>query len=152
MGEQRSRIAETKLSDVVAGMRRPVEGAMEVGGLVLEVRGCTDDRDFGQQALRREQREALGDVDVLILPVGGGPTIEPDAAAALVREVRPSLVVAMHYRTPGGLDFLDSPDAFLTALGAPGERLETSETDVESLLGSRGDPVVALLAPPLSTE
>jgi L-ascorbate metabolism protein UlaG (beta-lactamase superfamily) len=104
--------------------------------------------DFGQPALRPEQCEALGDVDVLVLPVGGGPTIEANAAAELVRELRPALVVAMHYRTPDGLDFLDPPDAFLEALGARVERLETSETDVEPLLGSREDPVVALLAPP----
>jgi hypothetical protein len=55
----------------------------------------------------------------------------------------------MHYRTPGnGLDFLDPPDAFLDALGARVEQLERSEADVESLLGSREEPVVALLAPP----
>lgn len=106
--------------------------------------------DFGQPALRPEQRKTLGEVDVLFLPVGGGPTIAPDAAAALVREVRPALVVAMHYRTPGGLDFLDPPDAFLDALGARVEWLETSEAEVEPLLGSREEPVVALLAPPLS--
>ena len=108
--------------------------------------------DFGQPALRPEQRKALGGVDVLFLPVGGGPTIAPDAAAALVREVRPRLVIPMHYRTPGGLDFLDPPDAFLDALGARVERLETSEADVEPLLGSRENPVVALLAPPLAEE
>jgi len=105
--------------------------------------------DFGQPALRPEQRETLGDVDVLFLPVGGGPTIAPDAAAALVREVRPALVVPMHFRTPDGLDFLDPPDQFLDALGARVERLETSDAEVEPLLGSRDEPVVALLAPPL---
>ena len=31
--------------------------------------------DFGQAGLRREQRQALGEVDLLFLPVGGGPTI-----------------------------------------------------------------------------
>jgi hypothetical protein len=31
--------------------------------------------DFGQNALRSEQRSALGEVGVLFLPVGGGPTI-----------------------------------------------------------------------------
>jgi L-ascorbate metabolism protein UlaG (beta-lactamase superfamily) len=107
--------------------------------------------DFGQPALRPEQREALGDTDVLLLPVGGGPTIAPDAAAALVRELRPALVVPMHYRTPA-IGFLDPPDAFLEALEAPVERLETSEAEVESLLGSPGEPVVALLAPPLRQE
>jgi L-ascorbate metabolism protein UlaG (beta-lactamase superfamily) len=104
--------------------------------------------DFGQPALRPEQREAIGDVDVLFLPVGGGPTIAADAAAALVRELRPALVVAMHYRTPAGLAFLDPPDAFLDALGAEVRHLEASETEIEPLLGSREEPVVALLAPP----
>ena len=108
--------------------------------------------DFGQPALRPEQREALDEVDVLFLPVGGGPTIAASAAAALVREVRPSLVMAMHYWTPGGLAFLEPPDAFLDALGAEARRLETSEAELESLLGSREDPVVALLAPPLVEE
>jgi L-ascorbate metabolism protein UlaG (beta-lactamase superfamily) len=104
--------------------------------------------DFGQPALRPEQREALGDVDVLFLPVGGGPTIAAGDAAALVRDLRPSLVVAMHYRTPDGLAFLDPPDAFLEALGARVEHLETSEAEVEPLLGSREEPTVALFAPP----
>jgi L-ascorbate metabolism protein UlaG (beta-lactamase superfamily) len=105
--------------------------------------------DFGQPALRPEQREALGEVDVLILPVGGGPTIEPGAAAELVREVQPPLVVPMHYRTPNGLDFLEPPDAFLEAIaGTRIERLEASEAELEPLLGSREEPVVAFLAPP----
>lgn len=54
----------------------------------------------------------------------------------------------MHYRTPDGLDFLDPPAAFLDALGAPVERLAASEADVEPLLGTREEPVVALLAAP----
>jgi L-ascorbate metabolism protein UlaG (beta-lactamase superfamily) len=104
--------------------------------------------DFGQPALRPEQRTALGDVEVLFLPVGGGPTVAPDDAAELVRELAPTLVVAMHYRTPDGLAFLEPPDAFLEALGARVEQLETSEADIEPLLGSPDDPVVALFAPP----
>ena len=109
--------------------------------------------DFGQPALRPEQRGAIGDIDVLFLPVGGGPTIAPDAGAALVRELRPALVVPMHYRTPAiDVGFLDPPDAFLEALGARVERLETSEAEVDSLLGSRDEPAVALLAPPTASS
>ena len=66
-----------------------------------------------------------------------------------MRELRPALVVPMHYRTPA-IGFLDPPDAFLEALGARVERLETSEAEVEPLLGSREEPTVALLAPPLA--
>jgi L-ascorbate metabolism protein UlaG (beta-lactamase superfamily) len=94
----------------------------------------------------------FGEVDVVFLPVGGGPTIAAGAAAALVRELRPALVVAMHYRTPNGLAFLDPPDAFLDALGAEVRELETSEGELESLLGSREEPVVALLAPPTTAS
>jgi hypothetical protein len=68
----------------------------------------------------------------------------------LVRDVKPGLVVAMHYRTPGGPAFLDPPDAFLNTVEAHVERLETNEADVEQLLGTREEPVVALFAPPLA--
>ena len=135
--------------DAVAGTQR---GPNTIFRFVLDGLAVAHFGDFGQSALRPEQREALGEVDVLLLPVGGGPTIAPDAAAALVREVRPLLVVPMHYRTPNGLEFLEPPDAFLEALGARVEQLEASEADVEPLLGSRAEPVVALLAPPLRQE
>jgi L-ascorbate metabolism protein UlaG (beta-lactamase superfamily) len=103
--------------------------------------------DFGQPALRPEQRLAIGEVDVLVAPVGGGPAIGGAAAAELVRALAPRLVVPMHYRTPA-VNFLEPPDAFLEALGARVERLETSEADAEELLGTAAEPTVALLAPP----
>ena len=103
--------------------------------------------DFGQPALRSEQREAIGEIDVLIIPVGGGPTIGGEQAAALVRSVAPRLVVPMHYRTTA-VNFLDPPDEFLAALGASVTHLETSHADVDELLGSREAPRVALFAPP----
>ena len=105
--------------------------------------------DFGQTALRSEQRSALGEVDVLFLPIGGGPTIGGEDAAALVRELGPLLVVPMHYRTEA-VNFLDTPDDFLAALGGPVTVLDTSDADVVPLVGERGEPTVALLAPPLS--
>jgi L-ascorbate metabolism protein UlaG (beta-lactamase superfamily) len=84
---------------------------------------------------------------VLIVPVGSGPTIGGEPAAELVRSLAPRLVVPMHYRTPA-INFLEPPDAFLDALGARVERLETSEATVDDLLGDGSAPTVALLAPP----
>src|SRR5581483_4154253 len=43
--------------------------------------------DFGQNCLRAEQRAAIGDVDVLFMPAGAGPTIAHDRAAAVAREL-----------------------------------------------------------------
>jgi L-ascorbate metabolism protein UlaG (beta-lactamase superfamily) len=102
--------------------------------------------DFGQAALRREQQQAIGELDVLFLPVGDGPTVGGEPAAAIVRALRPRLVVPMHYRTDA-VNFLDPPDAFLTALDARVERTE-NEIAAEQLLGTAAEPTVALLAVP----
>ncbi|MGH3003628.1 MAG: MBL fold metallo-hydrolase [Gaiellaceae bacterium] len=104
--------------------------------------------DLGQHALRPEQRQAIGKVDVLLLPIGGGPTVGGEAAAAIVRELEPRLVVPMHYRTEA-VDFLEPPDAFLEALGDTAvERLDTAECDTDVLLAQRSATLVALLAAP----
>jgi L-ascorbate metabolism protein UlaG (beta-lactamase superfamily) len=103
--------------------------------------------DFGQAELRAEQSRAIGEVDVLLLPVGGGPTVGGESAAAIVRTLHPRLVVPMHYRTEA-VNFLDPPDEFLEALGARVERVEESELEAERFLGTAEDPTVALLAPP----
>ena len=103
--------------------------------------------DLGQPALRPEQIAAVGEVDVLFIPAGAGPTIGGETAAAVVRELRPRLVVPMHYRT-GAVNFLDPPDEFLDALGARVERLDSSSVVAEDVLGTRDEPVVALLATP----
>src|SRR5919201_1786740 len=53
--------------------------------------------DFGQAALRPEQRAAIGDVDLVLIPVGGGFTIGAQEAARIVEELSPRWVVPMHY-------------------------------------------------------
>jgi L-ascorbate metabolism protein UlaG (beta-lactamase superfamily) len=106
--------------------------------------------DFGQPGLRPEQRAAIADVDVLFLPVGGGPTVGGAAAAAVARALAPRLVAAMHYRTPL-VNFLDPPDEFLNAFGARVERLDRSEAAADELLGTAEEPVVVLFAPPSRT-
>jgi L-ascorbate metabolism protein UlaG (beta-lactamase superfamily) len=103
--------------------------------------------DLGQNALRPEQREAIGMVDVLFVPVGGSPTIGADAAVDTVRALTPRLVVPMHYRT-AAVDFLEPPDAFLDALDADVVPSAGSEADLEGILGSPAAPVVLLLAAP----
>lgn len=87
--------------------------------------------DFGQAALRPEQRAAIGAVDVLFVPAGGGPTIGGEPAAAVVRAIGPRVVVPMHYRTER-VNFLDPPDAFLAAIGLPVAKAGSSEVEVDA--------------------
>ncbi len=62
---------------------------------------CATSATSASPRLRPEQREAIGAVDLLILPVGGGPTIGAAAAAEITRALDPRWVVPMHYRTAG---------------------------------------------------
>jgi L-ascorbate metabolism protein UlaG (beta-lactamase superfamily) len=124
--------------DDVAGTMR---GANVVFCFTLDgVRVCHMG-DFGQTALRPEQRAAIGNVDVLIVPAGGGPTIGGETAADVVRAIGPRVVVPMHYRTPR-VNFLDPPDGFLKALDMPATEEPSSEIEVDGLEG-----VVLLAAP-----
>jgi L-ascorbate metabolism protein UlaG (beta-lactamase superfamily) len=137
-------IAVASEHDEVAGTER---GPNTIFRFTLDGLRLSHFGDFGQAELRPEQRKAIGDLDVLLLPVGAGPTVGGDSAAAIVRALRPRLVIPMHYRTEA-VNFLDPPDEFLAALGARVERLNESELEVEQLLGTPEDPTVALLAPP----
>jgi len=54
--------------------------------------------DLGQKSLETEQLKAIGDVDVLFIPVGGGATIGSNEAEAIIGQIDPRIVVPMHYK------------------------------------------------------
>ena len=101
--------------------------------------------DFGQSALRPEQASAIGVVDLLILPVGSGPTIGATQAKAIVERLSPRWVVPMHYRTPR-IGFLETADAFLE-LFADIERCATTTFDTAQLAVAE-QPLVVVPAVP----
>lgn len=84
---------------------------IEMDGLRLAHLG-----DLGHP-LTAEQVAALKGVDVLFLPVGGHSTISPEEAAKLVGQLRPRLVVPMHYATGAGPTALCGVECFLKAAG-----------------------------------
>ena len=43
--------------------------------------------------------EAIGEVDILMVPVGGVYTIDSDEAVSLVKKIEPAIVIPMHYGT-----------------------------------------------------
>jgi L-ascorbate metabolism protein UlaG (beta-lactamase superfamily) len=84
--------------------------------------------DLGH-ALSGEDAKTLGRVDVLLIPVGGHFTIEPKEALSVVRVLRPSVVIPMHFKT----DVLDFPvkpvEDFLSLVGSH-ERPGTAEIEI----------------------
>jgi L-ascorbate metabolism protein UlaG (beta-lactamase superfamily) len=76
--------------------------------------------------LNEDELEALGVVDVLVVPVGGyGYTLDPKEAIDIVRAIEPKAIVPIHYAEPGvTYEVPQAPlDEFLKELGAQHEVL-----------------------------
>jgi L-ascorbate metabolism protein UlaG (beta-lactamase superfamily) len=93
--------------------------------------------------LTDKQLEALGKVDVLLLPVGGMYTIGVKEAVKLTQAISPSLVIPMHYQIPGLVKTFEGLAGVEEWVGAVGEvkRLDKLVVDKESLPEST-EPVV----------
>jgi len=72
--------------------------------------------DLGH-VLTAEQVEEIGNVDVLLLPVGGVSTINAPMAAEVVRQLEPKAVVPMHYKTSALSRELEPVERFLKEMG-----------------------------------
>ena len=67
----------------------------------------------------REQVEILSMADVLLLPVGGGDTLDAAKAVDVITELEPSIVIPMHYGlSPLNIE-LDPVEKFLKEMGVP---------------------------------
>ena len=61
--------------------------------------------------------EALGTVNVALVPVGGGGSLNAAKAAEVISLLEPNLVIPMHYATPDSKITLDSLNKFLKEMG-----------------------------------
>lgn len=84
----------------------------EVGDLSVAHLG-----DLGSNILDL-QREALEDIDILLLPVGGETVLSAKAAVEIVTQLSPRIVIPMHYDVPGLKSKSDAVDKFLKEMGA----------------------------------
>ena len=73
--------------------------------------------DFGQKELSSEQLDKIGEIDILLIPVGGVYTISAKEAVRVMSQIEPSIVIPMHYQLPKLKLKLDGLDAFLKAAG-----------------------------------
>jgi L-ascorbate metabolism protein UlaG (beta-lactamase superfamily) len=89
--------------------------------------------------------EGLGEVNVLLLPCGGGNSLTAALASEVVALIEPNYIVPMHYAIPQLSLELDDVDKFLKAMGV------SSVTEEEVLKVSSGSlpeqPQVILLQP-----
>ncbi len=70
--------------------------------------------------------EALGTVNVALVPVGGGGGLNAAKAAEVISLIEPNIVVPMHYATPDVKVSLDSLNKFLKEMGLSKQEAQPS--------------------------
>lgn len=73
--------------------------------------------DLGQKELTSEQIEKIGEVDILMIPVGGVYTISAKEVVKVMSQIEPSIIIPMHYQIPKLKLKLDGLDKFLKIMG-----------------------------------
>ena len=73
--------------------------------------------DLGQKELTSDQVSAIGEVDILMIPIGGHFTIDAKEAAKIMAQIEPKIIIPMHYKLPKLKIKLDLLDDFLKTLG-----------------------------------
>lgn len=86
--------------------------------------------------ISEEQLEAIGVVDVMIVPVGGnGYTLDPVGAAQLVKKVDPKIVIPTHYADSAvnyPVNQLELAE-FVKELGAPAQQTDKLKLKKETM-------------------
>ncbi|MFA5248285.1 MAG: MBL fold metallo-hydrolase [Patescibacteria group bacterium] len=90
---------------------RNIAYRLEVDDIVLAHLG-----DLGH-VLTNEQLEQLGNIDVLLVPIGGHFTLDAKKAVEVINQIEPRIVIPMHYKLPKSQIDLDGLDKFIKELG-----------------------------------
>jgi len=85
--------------------------------------------DLGH-VLSPEQVREIGEVDVLLVPVGGTFTVNAGEAYKVVKQLKPAVTVPMHFKTPDMGFPIDGVDKFLAAAGG-GVKAGKQEIEIE---------------------
>ena len=100
--------------------------------------------DLGQSKLTEEQLNQIGEVDILLIPVGSIYTIDGKVAAGIVSQLEPKIIIPMHYKIEGLKFQLEGVEGFLKEMGAeninPQPKLSISKDKLPE------EPMVVLLS------
>ncbi|MDD5738519.1 MAG: MBL fold metallo-hydrolase [Candidatus Pacebacteria bacterium] len=104
--------------------------------------------DLGQKELTSQQVDDLGDVDILLIPVGGTYTIGAKDAAEIINQIEPGIVIPMHYKIPGLKIELEDVSKFLKEMGSESiEPLPKAKITQKDLPGEDEEMKIILLVP-----
>ncbi|MDD5147700.1 MAG: MBL fold metallo-hydrolase [Candidatus Daviesbacteria bacterium] len=76
--------------------------------------------DLGQARLTEEQVAAIGQTDIVFIPVGGIYTINAKEASDIVSQLEPKIIIPIHYKLEGLKFELEGIEGFLKEMGTEG--------------------------------
>lgn len=99
--------------------------------------------DLGHE-LSQDYITKLGNIDILLIPVGGNYTIDGKEAANIAKLINSRIIIPMHYKTPSLAFPLDGVETFITSM-KNGERINDCTLRIEGEIEGRN--VVKILDP-----
>lgn len=144
--EHRLDLGAMLVRNVTTDTRGPFgEGARKDGNsiFIFEAAGlCIGHLGHLHQIPSDEQYAAIGRLDVVMVPVDGGYTMRLQDMAGVVRRLRSSVVIPMHWFSEGSLQaFLSEMSAEFTVVETGGAQLSLSLDDLPS------QPAIMVLEP-----
>jgi L-ascorbate metabolism protein UlaG (beta-lactamase superfamily) len=116
------------------------EGINTIYSILLENMNLCFLGALGNSELSAETKEALGDIDIIFLPIGGEGVLNAAEANKLATALEPKMIIPMHFEGVGDKGALTK---FLKESGSedvkPTEKLTIKKKDLD---GKEGDVVV----------
>ncbi len=107
----------------------------------IKILNLTHIKDFN---IKEDELEDLGEIDVLIIPVGGESVIDASRAAKIVNQIEAKIVIPSHYAAPGLKVKSDGIEHFTKEMGGKTETLEKIILKKKDLIGTEETKVIIL--------
>jgi len=85
-------------------------------------------------SLTNDQLDKLGNVDVLLIPVGNAGSLDAKKASELIAQIDPCLVVPMNFQVAGQKSDLQTAESFLKHCGLKSETAEKLRVQKKDLM------------------
>lgn len=109
----------------------------------LKILNLAHIKDFN---IKESELEELGEIDILILPIGGHSVLGASDAAKVVNQIEPKIIIPSHYAAKGIKIELDPIDRFIKEMGNKHEELEKLIIKKKDIMSTEEIRLVVLTA------
>jgi L-ascorbate metabolism protein UlaG (beta-lactamase superfamily) len=105
----------------------------------IKILNLTHIKEFN---ISQDELESLGEIDILIVPVGGNTVLDATHAAKVVNQIEPKIVIPSYYATDGLIIDVDKPEKFIKEMGGKADSVEKLSIKRKDLSGEGTTTVI----------